>query len=591
MTDAWRAGYDLLADRVARLPDLLRTSAAIEWPDVACGPVRRWVTTGVGSSAAHARFLAHLLAEHLGLDARHVPLSAFLGAPPPGAADDGLVVVSQGLSPNARLALAQRRQWRQVVVMTAADDETRRPILSELRADGVPVLRFAGAEEFGTLLRVVGPMAGYLAAVRFAERLGFASAAGLDDVLAALARVVPPAVTLDERLAFLASGTYVELTQNLQYKVLEGMLLPLPPVWDLLHVAHGPFQQAFPHRATFIALARADAPGEEALLDRFAGMLDPSRHRLVRTTATLPGPLAILEHEAALNALLLRGLEERGIDQIRWPGRGREAPLYDLDRSPATPRLGDLTWREVEDLRPQERTAVVALGSTEQHGPHLPCATDTWVAEALAERFCARVPEAVLAAVVPIGCSREHHEFPGTLDLRPETLEAVVADVLRSLARQGFARAFVFSGHGGNAAPLADALPRLRAACAPVDVVAFTDLDGLTAALHAASAGFGVSTEASGHHAGELETSIMLALRPAAVRTNTLAAGHTTPTADPQALFYPSLRPNAPSGTVGDPRAASGERGERYLAMWVDVLEATYRREKKSRSANGTQNA
>jgi creatinine amidohydrolase len=591
MTDAWRAGYDLLADRVARLPELLRASGAIEWPASPPGPVRRWVTTGVGSSAAHARFLAHLLAEHLGLDARDVPLSAFLGAPPAGAAEDGLVVVSQGLSPNARLALAQRRQWRQVVVLTAAEDETRRPLLAELRADGVPVLRFAGAEEFGTLVRVVGPMAGYLAAVRFAERLGFAAPARLDAVLAALARVVPPAVTVDERLAFLASGTYVGLTQNLQYKVLEGMLLPFPPVWDLLHVAHGPFQQAFPHPTTFLALARADAPGEGALLDRFAGMLDPRRHRLVVTTATLPGPLAILEHEAALNALLLRVLQERGINQTRWPGRGREAPLYDLERPPATPRLGDLTWREVEALPPRERTAVVALGSTEQHGPHLPCATDTWVAEALAERFCARVPEAVLAAVVPVGCSREHHEFAGTLDLQPETLAALVADVLRSLARQDFARAFVFSGHGGNCAPLASALPTLRAACAPLEVVVFTDLAALTTALHAASAEFGVTPEASGHHAGELETSIVLALRPAAVRTDALAAGHTTPTDDPQALFYPSLRPNAPNGTVGDPRAAAGERGERYLAAWVDVLEAAYRREKKSISANGTQNA
>ena len=70
-----------------------------------------------------------------------------------------------------------------------------------------------------------------------------------------------------------------------------------------------------------------------------------------------------------------------------------------------------------------------------------------------------------------------------------------------------------------------------------------------------------------------------------------LAAGHTTPTDDPQALFYPSLRPNAPDGTVGDPRTASGERGERYLAAWVDVLEAAYRREKKSISANGIQSA
>jgi creatinine amidohydrolase/Fe(II)-dependent formamide hydrolase-like protein len=100
-----------------------------------------------------------------------------------------------------------------------------------------------------------------------------------------------------------------------------------------------------------------------------------------------------------------------------------------------------------------------------------------------------------------------------------------------------------------------------------------------------------LTPEDSGHHACELETSIMLALRPAALRTDLLGAGYTRPTDDPQALFYPSLRPNAPNGTVGDARAASGERGERYLAAWVDVLETAYRREKKSVSANGTQSA
>ena len=91
-----------------------------------------------------------------------------------------------------------------------------------------------------------------------------------------------------------------------------------------------------------------------------------------------------------------------------------------------TPRLGDLTWREVDALQPNQRTAVIALGSTEQHGPHLPCATDTWVAEALAERFCARVPEAVVAAVIPVGCSREHHEFAAR-----EVLVHVITNVER----------------------------------------------------------------------------------------------------------------------------------------------------------------
>jgi mycofactocin precursor peptide peptidase len=81
-----------------------------------------------------------------------------------------------------------------------------------------------------------------------------------------------------------------------------------------------------------------------------------------------------------------------------------------------------------------------------------------------------------------------------------------------------------------------------------------------------------VAPETAGHHAGELETSIVLALRPDLVRTDALAAGWVEPTADPQSLFYPDLRRTAASGTVGDPRGASAARGERYLAVWVDAL-------------------
>src|SRR5215468_1017447 len=114
-------------------------------------------------------------------------------------------------------------------------------------------------------------------------------------------------------LAFVVSGTYGELVTNLRLKVLEGMLRPLPPAWDLLHLAHGPFQQAIQGAAVFLALTRADAPHEDALLVRFEAMLDPSRQVLVRLRASLPAPFALLEHEMHLNAFLLRELEARGI--------------------------------------------------------------------------------------------------------------------------------------------------------------------------------------------------------------------------------------------------------------------------------------
>src|SRR5262249_34578862 len=148
------------------------------------------------------------------------------------------------------------------------------------------------------------------------------------------------------------------------------------------------------------------------------------------------------------------------------------------------------------------------------------------------------------------------------------------------LRRHGFRRVFVFSAHGGNFAALAEALPELRAAAAPLEVLAFADLKRLTEALHAASARAGISAEASGHHAGVIETSIILAIRPDAIRRGRLTPGFVEPTADPQSLFYPSLREHAPDGSVGDPTLAEALRGAAYLDLWVDLLVEAYRREK-----------
>src|SRR6185369_4026118 len=80
--------------------------------------------------------------------------------------------------------------------------------------------------------------------------------------------------------------------------------------------------------------------------------------------------------------------------------------------------LGRLTWPAIEAaIAAGRRAAVLPLGATEQHGPHLPCAADTMIADALAERFCARVDEAVQLPALPFGCSSEHRAFPGSVSL------------------------------------------------------------------------------------------------------------------------------------------------------------------------------
>lgn len=588
----WRDGHARLAERIAALPAL--AAREIRMPlDLAVDGGGPLITTGIGSSEAHARLLASLVAERTGRPARFVPASALVSPDPPQAGAS-LVVFSQGLSPNAQLVLAHASRWPRVVLATAVTERGR---LAPLRARGVTVATFAGEDEFGTLVRVTGPLTGYLCAMRLARAFGADVDAPADRIAAALEAAflagsrIASAALRPAPLAFVVSGTYGELVTNLRLKVLEGMLRPLPPAWDLLHLAHGPFQQAIAGPAVFLALTRADAPHEEPLLAGFEAMLDPARQILLRLRASLPSPFAILEHEMHLNALLLAELGRSRIDQVRWPGRGLDAPLYDLRSPPLDRRLAACTWRDVEILVTRGcRTAILPLGSTEQHGGHLPLDTDTVIGDALAARLSAAVGDAVACPTLPVGCASEHLGFPGTLHLEPATLAAVVHDIIRSLGRHGIARVFLFSAHGGNAEPLRAMLPALVADCAPVVVSAFADLGGLTRVLHAESAAAGIPLAEAGHHAGEIETSILLALDPARVRSDAMAAGLAAGS-DAQPLFYPDLRANAPAGVVGDPRRADAARGLRYLRAWTGLLVDAYRGEKKSHHVTGTQNA
>ncbi len=584
-----------LAAAPARLRSFAPSVPALDFDPRA---VRAFCVSGVGSSAAHARFLAALLAEQGGLPARFVALDAF---PRAGDPAEVLVVFSQGLSPNARLALGQPEDWRSVLLVTAAAasrDTERRVALESLRSRGVRVVDSLGADEFGTLLRIEGPLAGYKAALALAEACGVGGGAGLAALPDALERALLRAGAaagdlaprlLNDELLLLASGGYRDVTENLRLKFSEGLLRNVPPVSDPIEFAHGPFQALFERPATLLAFTRRGAPHEADRLARLRDMLDPERHQLVSIEATLPGFLAIFEHEVWAGALVLEAMQCARIDPAGWPGRGRDGPIYALAEAPAPSALSELSWPELDAaLAAGRRVAVLPLGATEQHGPHLPFATDSWIADALAEGFCAHVPEALRLPTLAIGASSEHLSFPGTLSLGERTLAAVLEDLARSLARHGFETIFCFSAHGGNLGVLRERRSDFEEAAAPAQWIAFTDHAALERTLHALAEGAGVSRGAAGLHAGELETSLLLALRPEAPRRYAFAAGLLETPSAAQAIFYPDLRVHAASGTVGDPRPAEAQRGARYLAAWIEALLAAYAGEKKRHQTKGT---
>lgn len=229
--------------------------------------------------------------------------------------------------------------------------------------------------------------------------------------------------------------------------------------------------------------------------------------------------------------------------------------------------LARLTWQEAREALVRARLALLPVGSTEQHGPHLTLDTDIAVAEGLTRRLAADLQEdAVVCPSIPYGLSEHHMAFPGTLTLRPRTFVDLVLEVVESLAHWGMRRVLVVNGHGGNV----DAL-RLLARTAR------RDHDSLVAAVMwavlAADEIASLAKSPTYGHACEVETSVAMVLAPESVRADRI--GEPGPRATPDPLLLPQ-RPLADrpiwlhewteDGALGDPRLSSGELGEAVVA-------------------------
>ncbi|PRY40161.1 creatinine amidohydrolase [Geodermatophilus tzadiensis] len=204
------------------------------------------------------------------------------------------------------------------------------------------------------------------------------------------------------------------------------------------------------------------------------------------------------------------------------------------------PDLAGAAWPELPD-RP---LVVVPLGSVEQHGLHLPLATDTTVAEAVVRGAGL---DAVVAPAVPYGASGEHEGFPGTVSIGTAALTTLLVEYGRSACRWA-GRLLVVNGHGGNLDALRAAVPQLRA-------------EGRDAAW------FPCGVAGGDAHAGRTETSLLLHVEPGGVRTDRSVAGETAPIAE----LLPRLRAEgvrgvSPTGVLGDPAGASAAEGARLLA-------------------------
>ncbi|MEO5709666.1 MAG: mycofactocin biosynthesis peptidyl-dipeptidase MftE [Nocardioidaceae bacterium] len=218
--------------------------------------------------------------------------------------------------------------------------------------------------------------------------------------------------------------------------------------------------------------------------------------------------------------------------------------------------LGQQRWPRIE---PGQPLLLVPVGSVEQHGPHLPLATDTMVANAVtraaAERLDATGTRVLVAPSVNYGASGEHQGFPGTVSIGHEALFLLLVELARSACHWSGGIVFV-NGHGGNTSTLLKVVELLRY---EDRAVAWT-----STALADADA-----------HAGETETSLLRFLAPWSVRVDLMAAGATEPVSE----LMPRLREEgvrgvSPNGVLGDPTTSSPERGRELFQRLVRNLVA-----------------
>lgn len=228
--------------------------------------------------------------------------------------------------------------------------------------------------------------------------------------------------------------------------------------------------------------------------------------------------------------------------------------------------LERLTWTDVEAaLGRGMRRAIVCAASTEQHGPHLPEATDALLGEAYAEGLAKRLGDALVAPIIRPACSEHHMAFPGSLTISGTLLMDIVDSYLASLRRHGFQRFVVMSSHGGNFPVLAE-WERTRS---PQDTVVLTDFHVFDAGFEAIRR-FG-RTDTSGPHAEVLETSMMLHLHPELVHMERAAPGFTGESTLEDVLAR-GMRALTQNGIMGDPVGSTAEMGAAVLGAIVDRL-------------------
>ncbi|MEW6445003.1 MAG: creatininase family protein [Pseudomonadota bacterium] len=227
-------------------------------------------------------------------------------------------------------------------------------------------------------------------------------------------------------------------------------------------------------------------------------------------------------------------------------------------------RWAEKSWEEIAALPACGiDMAILPVGATEQHGPHLPLGVDTLSAVAVAEGASALTGIPVLPALA-YGCSLGHSaKWSGTLSLRPETLARMVLEIAEWVHAAGFRRLLLLNGHVTNWAPLRCALENIRHDFPDMRIAlrSLWDISGEVRQRY--------HRDAENFHANCAETSLMLALRPDLVR---LDKAVDEPDRSTGCFFSYRVDQECLHGVVGQPTSADAEEGKVLLNHCVEAL-------------------
>jgi creatinine amidohydrolase len=242
-----------------------------------------------------------------------------------------------------------------------------------------------------------------------------------------------------------------------------------------------------------------------------------------------------------------------------------------------TIHLEEMTWTMVEEAIEQGyKTVVMAVGSIEQHGHHLPLATDTYLGDVLATRTAEKLGKTLVAPTIRPGCSEHHLTFPGTISISPELLIELLKEVCLSLDQHEFENIILIPSHGGNFGPVGVAVQSI-ASQLNANLMAVTDLMALIKVMKEGIVAVGGDPDAAGGHAGAGETSIILSYKPELVRKDRWRRGYIGPFTSK--YVREGFKAVTPTGVLGDPTVASAEAGEIMIKKASDMMVEAIKRE------------